>query len=197
MRRLARHMFTLGSAASLVLCVAACVLCVRSYWVADVWTRSTMDVRAGIATGCQWRAHFVAGVLAFNRTGDRYRLPTEALSSRGEVAATAPSPDYSTSQHQWLRMDVDVVTITKRWWYQRLGFDAFSFPRRGAWGRHTWGVLVPHWLPAVLLAVLPLAWIGVHRRRVRRATRGLCSRCGYDLRASPGRCPECGSEKAS
>lgn len=35
MRRLARWLFTLCSAASLVLCVAACVLWVRSYSVAD------------------------------------------------------------------------------------------------------------------------------------------------------------------
>src|SRR5687768_14703719 len=35
MRRLARRLFTLCSALSLLLCVAVCVLWVRSYWVAD------------------------------------------------------------------------------------------------------------------------------------------------------------------
>ena len=33
------------------------------------------------------------------------------------------------------------------------------------------------------------AWAVVRRRR--RRTRNLCLRCGYDLRGSPGRCPEC------
>jgi hypothetical protein len=56
-------------------------------------------------------------------------------------------------------------------------------------------VIVPYWLIAAVATPLP-AWrvvVGVRRsRRRRRVRRGLCAACGYDLRASAGRCPECG-----
>ena len=56
----------------------------------------------------------------------------------------------------------------------------------------------PHWCIAVPLALGPLRWAWVwvwHRRRSqRRREQGLCMQCGYDLRASRERCPECGTE---
>ena len=48
---------------------------------------------------------------------------------------------------------------------------------------------------ALILSAGPILWAMRWRKeRVqRRLRRGLCSRCGYDLRATPDRCPECGT----
>lgn len=58
-------------------------------------------------------------------------------------------------------------------------------------------IMFPHWALLVLFALLPA--FAAHRFFKRRSKRfrtanGLCLRCGYDIRATPDRCPECGLE---
>ena len=52
---------------------------------------------------------------------------------------------------------------------------------------------MPFWPLLVLTLVPPAAWTYRRWKERRRRLRGLCRRCGYDLRASEGRCPECGT----
>jgi hypothetical protein len=82
------------------------------------------------------------------------------------------------------------------------GFGLAQVRNVSAWGPETpprqWranGVAVPYWMPLALFLVSPLVWAATFRRRG-RARRGECLRCGYDLRATPDRCPECGTAVA-
>lgn len=86
----------------------------------------------------------------------------------------------------------------------RLGFRARSFANctlapqfAGASPSTGWRAQAPHWALYIVLGMLCAVRFAVPFMRWRRArirTRtGLCLLCGYDLRATPDRCPECGS----
>jgi hypothetical protein len=69
-------------------------------------------------------------------------------------------------------------------------------PISGKAYHHVIVLAFPYWAPAALLAVLPSFWVIDLVRRRRRGAAGLCVACGYDLRATAGRCPECGASPA-
>ena len=57
-----------------------------------------------------------------------------------------------------------------------------------------YGVAAPLWFVALVLGVVPGWWLMRILRRRRRGAGSCCRQCGYDLRATPLRCPECGME---
>ena len=88
------------------------------------------------------------------------------------------------------------------WGREFPGFDAGGFKYGGLRGSNgsLYNAAAPHWSFVAMLLISPATWALTERRR-RRRRRGLrpgkCRSCGYDLRATPQRCPECGTAGAA
>lgn len=78
----------------------------------------------------------------------------------------------------------------RRW--QLAGFALWTSEEAGQWV-----ATVPYWSIAAAAITWPGLLLTRHCRRVRRAKAGLCPACGYDLRATPLRWPECGRRQAA
>jgi hypothetical protein len=174
-----RRLFTAAAALSLLLCAATAVLWVRSYWRLDIIAnpRSSVPQKQLRTQLFGWCYRGECCVMIVRQRGDYYGdRPWRTFSGR-EAEAT----------DDWLH---GVLTATPGTWH---GFVGFSFggqaSQDGAYYRF---LRVPLWSMVCVLAILPALAIHKNVRRKVRSTRMRCLACGYDLRSSPNRCPECG-----
>jgi hypothetical protein len=188
-----RGLFTILSALSLLICAAACVMWVRGYFVTDqfFWQGWTED-----ADRSYWRQDVIrsgrggVGMDRIVQSGER--RPVDGPGYRELHAEFASLPFHSARPSEYPAFYVGVGDDP--FW---CGFKHGSFfhpvapddPRPRAYG---WQVVIPYWAIVPAPAVLPVAWEWRRRRVRRRAREGLCLACGYDLRATPDQCPECG-----
>jgi hypothetical protein len=77
--------------------------------------------------------------------------------------------------------------------WEALGVGVASCESFGDTGRIGTWLVAPYWLLVGLTAIAPLCALMRRRRAARRRPSGVCTTCGYDLRASKERCPECGT----
>jgi len=173
----------------LLVFVAVGMLWVRGYRQGDRVEWSTrFDAQAGRADA--WSLVSGNGVVAV--FWEQEKWSTAVLPYIGYLPASSWTGGFSYSQLQRVNF-----TVRRETFWQRLGFarhDDTSGTPASPWSRRTRAVRVPHWF-LLLCAAVPLAAALRSRRRAWRRRRvGLCANCGYDLRATPGRCPECGKQ---
>lgn len=170
MKRFApRNLFTLCAAASLLLGVALCAMWVRSRNTCD-WLRveiGTRQTEVKAVYGFVWLATWDASDRIYRRFETGY---SSYPADRETVLIRAKLTD--TPEH-----------------YKFLGFHLY----REAGLPTLFALIIPNWFLVLVTLVLPAAWLGKRLRARRRASRGFCATCGYDVRASPARCPECGT----
>ena len=196
-----RRLLNLLTLLSLLLCVAVCVLWVRSYAAFDWLKLSEVELIGGDEADGR---RFVESRVLFSWRG-RFGY-VRSLDFMGPARAGSytliwrPTSDRDAAQNA---ETIYVVSEMERRWNRWAApmFDHAGF----RYVIHAYGydrgmdVLFPYWTVFVLTAFAPVIWgAGMVRRRFKalHIARGECSSCGYDLRATPDRCPECGTTRA-
>jgi hypothetical protein len=192
-KRLRRHFFTTCAAISLLACIAVGVLCRnRGYSLLQGRYNRSPEPDALYAYYVGFESF--AGTLTFHFSHRHF----------------APLYLQTLDAEQMRAFRIEYPT---GWRWYAAGPQSTSFrstPTPGFRARHyvdtrwvgyrsdDWTLAVPHWVVMALLLVMPVV-VGSSRFLAARRARqtGRCAVCGYDLRATPQRCPECGTIAAS
>ena len=171
-----RHLLNLVTALSLLLCVAVVLLWMRSHQVGN-----RVGFRQLAGEGPPFRCRHVT-------VGAGAGVAVLGLEIHDTRAGPGPAVPIWETHGPSAPPQLPNVRLRRGFGYQA---DASS--DAGVVVAQSWGVAFPMWIPAALFAAVPAGRL-VRRLNRRRRAAGLCARCGYDLRATPGRCPECGTE---
>jgi hypothetical protein len=193
-----RRLFNVLAMLSLLLCLVTIVLWVRSYWYRDLFEAVHLT-RAPDHCRQVW--------MGAESDGGMFRLevnPQQIFSIDGALLSASESKSFhGDSPTGWSWRFVGHTTTKNlppiprhfdavhRTYSTRPYFDRLSI------GDEDWVLAIGAWVPTMLLLILPACWL-IRRRSLNRSLRaGHCPTCGYDLRATPERCPECGAIPSS
>jgi len=190
MKRMRRIIFNAATVLSLLLCVLTVVIWMRSYrhgWGACYASQGRHKYALDIAYG-----QIVASDTDLTATVERrpaafsagwYKLDGDEFDEAMWRMVTFPDDEQRFSGWGF------AADSGRRVYCFASSVDAFatggSVPLRV--------LALPLWFVAVLLAITPLVKLRSLMQLFRRKRNGLCLVCGYDLRATTWRCPECGT----
>src|SRR5687768_11775040 len=192
MRRVARAIVNAVTALSLLLAVLVAMLWVRGYGRYDDLGVVTMHKTPDYRRDRQYQFGSKVGGITWTVTTYEWKSATAVARAhmpegtrfwRNELEAT-PRPYFIVARDRFGGFNVARDSHTPR--------DPTQSYLYYKWALRTpmWFVLLVVSSPALVRAVARCI-AHVRHRRMRAA--GLCANCGYDVCASPERCPECGS----
>jgi hypothetical protein len=181
---LRRWLFNGVAALSLMLCVVSVGLWVRSYWRQDA-----IPFLARPLSTCflaDWRGH-----LELTRQYVTPAMPSgwgASTSNYGSVGVFRQGGGVSGGAG----CDPHLMAPDAFYFGHTVGLGTTIIsPHQLFLGFEVWAA--PFWVIVMLFAILPVFLALRKLRASRRYVCGLCASCGYDLRATPDRCPECGT----
>ena len=184
LRHVKRRLLNLLTVLSLLLCAAVVALWVRSYFRVDIWVFVERADARGLSLDYLVSDH---GKFQIRRSGGRPAPGYRRFEVDHRVEPASYGRDYRKVYDMGRASPAGVRT---NFWFA--GFGLFRYGYAAGWHAD---VVVPQWLVALIFASLPAARL--YRRPRAKRPPGVCRACGYDLRATPGRCPECGTPAVS
>ena len=154
------------------------------------------------------RSHLTDDLVSFSSGNGWYH---EYVTIPGQLRVTRVSGWVGREPVRWIHGPMPAMwpvfgqqAVYRSWTILGIGFDGGTRMIPGQAGPVTVSyqiVAMPFALPALVFGVIGLLpWMRLRRRRLLaqdRIKRGLCPACGYDLRATEERCPECGAVLAT
>jgi hypothetical protein len=162
-----------------MLCLATCMMWVRSHWRFDqfewVWRTTGINYSCVESAGGHliYREVWTGAGARFADDGEFYFTPRNRKASDAEAYL---NPDYS-----WRICGITGEGQRKIGSIPSLASNIYSRE-----------IVLPYW-PIVLVQFAMMLWLGRACRRTRNRDNTHCTMCGYDLRATTYRCPECGA----